>query len=295
MHRSGTSATAAVLARLGLEAPSADELIPATRTNAQGHHESKALVRLNERLLAALGGSWTAPPTLAPGWERAGSLDALRTEAVETFAAVYPKRTAAWKDPRNCILLPFWNGLLGPGSAAVLVYRDPLEVAQSLQSRDGLRLTHGLALWERYVRSACANLEGVPVLCTDYRHLLDDPDRWCTDAVAFLSQAGVAIDASVVAGAASSVHRELRHHRSAVDDAAGPDGSGRRIMATLASLDGPHHPWRAPDLGPEPDWVEDILAIRRDLDLLDRSHRALTSSRAFRFATTVGRVRGRRP
>jgi hypothetical protein len=295
MHRSGTSATAAVLARLGLESPPADELIPATRTNAQGHHESKALVRLNERLLATLGGSWTAPPTLAPGWEHDGALDALRTEAAETFAAVYPTRTAAWKDPRNCILLPFWNDLLGPATAAVLVYRDPLEVARSLQSRDGLRLTHGLALWERYVRSACVNLDGVPTLCTDYRYLLDDPDRWCTDTAAFLSQAGVVIDRTAVAGAASSVHTDLRHHRSAEDEMAGPDDSGRRILATLRAQDGPHHPWRAPDLGPEPDWVDDILAIRRDLDLLDRSHRALTSSRAFRFATTVGRVRGRRP
>jgi hypothetical protein len=295
MHRSGTSATAAVLGQLGLQSPSVDELIPATRTNARGHHESKALVQFNERLLAALGGSWTAPPTLGPGWEGDGALAEVRTEAADTFAAVFPRPTAAWKDPRNCIVLPFWRTVLGPGTAAVLVYRDPLEVARSLASRDGLTLTHGLALWERYVRSACTNLEGMPTLCTEYRHLLDDPRRWCTEAVAFLAGAGVPVDATGVDGASASVDGDLRHQAAVLDDEHWPGHSGRRIVEILRSLNGPHHRWRAPDLGPEPLWVDDVLTIRRELDLLDRAHRAVTSSRALRFATAVGRLRRRHP
>lgn len=190
MHRSGTSATAEVLGRLGLASPSPDELVPATSANQRGHFEAKTLVRLNDRLLTALGGTWSAPPPLAAGWERADSLHELRIEAEASFATVFPTRPAAWKDPRNCIVLPFWLSVVGPGSAAVFVYRDPLEVARSLESRNDLRLTLGLALWERYARDACANLEGVPTFCTDFRRVLDDPEQWCREMVDFLAGRG---------------------------------------------------------------------------------------------------------
>lgn len=294
MHRSGTSATTEVLGRLGLESPAPDEQIPATGTNQQGHHESKALVRLNERLLTALGGTWTAPPALATGWEHDDSLDQLRNEAADTFASVFPRRTAAWKDPRNCIVLPFWRAVVGPATAAILVYRDAAEVAHSLQSRDGLRLTHGLALWERYVRSACANLDGIPTFCADYRRLLDDPRAWSAEVVTFLAQVGVPVDAQRIDAATSSIDGTLHHQRATPNRTHELDHSQPLIMETLRSLDGHHHPWRSPDLGPEPDWVGDVLAMRLELDQLGRAQRMMERSRAFQFATAVGRLRGRR-
>ena len=293
MHRSGTSATAEVLGRLGLASPSPDELVPATSANQRGHFEAKTLVRLNDRLLTALGGTWSAPPPLAAGWERADSLHELRIEAEASFATVFPTRPAAWKDPRNCIVLPFWLSVVGPGSAAVFVYRDPLEVARSLESRNDLRLTLGLALWERYARDACANLEGVPTFCTDFRRVLDDPEQWCREMVDFLARAGVSVDDARLQEATTSVDETLRHQRAVVEDGPGLGDSQRRILEVLHSLDGPHHPWRSPDLGPEPDWVADVLAMRLELDLLGRAHRSMLSSRAFRVATAVGRLRGR--
>jgi len=293
MHRSGTSATAAVLDELGLESPSADELVPPTRTNQRGHFEAKTLVRLNDRLLTTVGGTWSAPPPLVPGWERADSLDELRAEASASFDAVFPHRPAAWKDPRNCIVLPFWQSVLGPGTAAVLVYRDPIEVARSLQARNQFSLTEGLALWERYVRSACANLNGLPTLCCDFQSLLDHPRKWCEEAVAFLALVGIAVDTAPLDQAADSVDGSLRHQHKATEGAHGLGSSQRRILEILRSMDGPHHAWPSPDLGLEPDWVGDVLAMRLDLDMLGRAHRSLTTSRAYRLATAVGRLRGR--
>jgi hypothetical protein len=294
MHRSGTSATADVLGRLGLISPATDELIPATGTNERGHHESKSLVRFNERLLAAVGGTWAAPPTLAPGWEGDQALDERRAEGATTFATVFPRSPASWKDPRHCILLPFWQTVLGPGTAAVFVYRQPLEVARSLQWRDGLQLTHGLALWERYARAACANLEGIPTYCSDYGRLVDDPRAWCSEVAAFLGQTGVVIDAARIEAAPTAVERELQHQSSDGDDGRGLGDSSRLVAETLQGRQGAHHPWRSPDLGPEPAWVADVLAMRLEYDLLHRSHRAVMSSRALRVALAVGRLR-RRP
>jgi hypothetical protein len=292
MHRSGTSATTEVLGRLGLASPAPDELVPATSANERGHFEAKTLVRLNDRLLRALGGTWSAPPTLTPGWEHDDSLDELRSEAADSFTTVFPERPAAWKDPRNCIVLPFWRAVVGP-AAAVFVYRDPYEVARSLQARNDLSLTLGLALWERYIRAACANLDGVPTFCTDFQGVLDDPETWGRQAVDFLGQAGVALAPASVDRATASVDGALRHHDGGVEDDRGLGDSRRRILDVLHALDGPHHPWVAPDLEPEPPWISDVLSMRLEFDTLGRAHRAMLSSRAFRVATAVGRLRGR--
>jgi hypothetical protein len=296
MHRSGTSATAEVLGQLGLGLPSSEELVPATRTNERGHFESKTLVRLNERLLTAFGGTWSAPPLLAPGWERAASLDDLRSEAADSFAVAFPERPAAWKDPRNCIVLPFWRTVLGPDSAAVFVHRHPLEVARSLQSRDGFRLTQGLALWERYTRAACANLDGLPTLCTDYQRVLDDPGAWCREVVTFLTSTGVAVDATHLDAMTTSIDVGLRHQRDTIDADVdtGLGTSHEALLSTLRALDGAHHPWRSPELGPEPDWVGDVLAMGLEVDTLGRDHRTLTRTHAYRLATAVTRLRSHR-
>jgi hypothetical protein len=294
MHRSGTSATAEVLGELGLGLPPAEELIPATRTNERGHFESKTLVRLNERLLASVGGTWSAPPCLEPGWEMAGSLDELRNEASSSFAAAFPRRPAAWKDPRNCIVLPFWQTVLGPHSAAVFVYRDPLEVARSLLSRDDIPITQGLALWERYVRAACANLHGLPTLCTDFRRVLEDPAAWYREAATFLTDTGLAVDTGRSGPSRTSVDAGLRHQRDAIQSANGLGDSQRAILETLRSMDGPHFPWRSPDLGTEPDWVSDVMAMSLQVDRLGQSHRSLTGSRAYRLASSLAKLPGRK-
>jgi hypothetical protein len=92
----------------------------------------------------------------------------------------------AWKDPRNCITLPFWRTVAGPPVAAVFVYRDPVEVAGSLHVREGIGVTYGLALWDRYVRSACANLVGLPTMVADYARMLDEPAAWIRELEDFL-------------------------------------------------------------------------------------------------------------
>ena len=52
---------------------------------------------------------------------------------------------------------------------AVLVFRDPMEVARSLQERDGFPLTLGLALWHRYVRQSLVSVDRLPVLVVELR------------------------------------------------------------------------------------------------------------------------------
>ena len=74
-----------------------------------------------------------------------------------------------------CLLLPYWRTVLRSPMAAVLVWRDPVAVARSLQRRNGTSLPYGVALWERYNRSALANLVGIDTYVLDYDALVEDP------------------------------------------------------------------------------------------------------------------------
>src|SRR6185436_9852180 len=67
MPRSGTSLVTQLLHRCGLNIGPPEQLMPASINNTDGYWENLRFVRLNERLLAASGGTWFAPPaTLRP-------------------------------------------------------------------------------------------------------------------------------------------------------------------------------------------------------------------------------------
>jgi hypothetical protein len=53
------------------------------------------------------------------------------------------------KDPRMSLLLPGWLPTLEV-PIAVIMYRDPTEIALSLHKRDGLPAEYAMALWEYY-------------------------------------------------------------------------------------------------------------------------------------------------
>ena len=71
MHRSGTSAVTGALGHLGLSLPAPNDLVSGRPDNPI-HYESQALTDVDDALLRAWGGSWSAPPSLPPDWERLG-------------------------------------------------------------------------------------------------------------------------------------------------------------------------------------------------------------------------------
>jgi hypothetical protein len=126
MHRSGTSALTGLLSELGLHGPVDEDLIPTSQWNEMGNRESATLTHFNNRLLRSLGGSWAAPPVLTEGWAGDAGLEDARMEARPLVATAFSDHPFVWKDPRNCLLLPFWRTVISPPNAALFVYRDPL-------------------------------------------------------------------------------------------------------------------------------------------------------------------------
>jgi hypothetical protein len=261
MHRSGTSALTGALARLGLATPAADDLVTGRFDNPV-HFESAALSDLDDALLGALGGSWSAPPALAPGWERAGALGPMIAGGPGAARRAFPGQGAVvWKDPRLCLLLPLWRAQLPGPPSVVMVWRAPMAVARSLQARQAFTVSLGLALWERYARHALASLTGQPCYLLRYEDLVATPNDTLAGVAHWLADRG-AIAAPTndgLAHAAASVSGSLARH----------DGTGAvpdelaQAVAALTAADGAQEVFGAPALSDPPEWMHDAIEQQR--------------------------------
>lgn len=209
-HRSGTSVTTRVVSLLG-PALCSDLLVK--WDNPAGHWESDSLTRLDDELLGLFKGTWYAPPDLPPGWERHPDLDDFRKRAVEQFARVHPASGWVWKDPRLCLLLPFWTAALGADPVVVLTVRHPLESAHSMRARDPWGLAHALAIWEYYVSALLGNCRGRPVVVVRFDKLLQDGQAEVVRLRDALGTFGVDVGKGDVGAAVRFVDGRQRHHR----------------------------------------------------------------------------------
>ncbi len=269
MHRSGTSALTGALGRLGLALPATDDLV-AGRYDNPVHYESQALNDLDDAILAASGGSWSAPPPLGPGWEASPEvLEAVRRAAPAAQRAFPRPGPVVWKDPRLCLLLPLWRSLLPTPVVTVFLWRSPHAVARSLRARQGFPLSLGLALWERYARHALAALAGHGAFILRYEELVADPRAALSPLAHWLGTVGgmsLEIDGESVSAAAQSVTGDLARQDGDGDEAL-PAVIGDAI-GTLTALAGAHERVADVTLVEAPSWMADVIAQRRDYEEL---------------------------
>ena len=174
MHRSGTSALARVLNLLGCDLPKT--LMDASPSNEAGHWESNAIYRLNDRILESAGSAWNDWLELNPNWFESPKAEEFREKAVATIADEFgSSRLFVVKDPRNCRLLPFWLDVFDRSNIKPLVFlpvRNPLEVAASLERRNGFDPALGNLLWLRHVLEAEFASRGIPRVFATYDQLM---------------------------------------------------------------------------------------------------------------------------
>ena len=264
MHRSGTSAVAAALEALGLDAGAPDARMAADAANPAGYFELQAVGDLNDEILGALGGGWDCPPPLTEGWE----LDPTMTPYYRRSAAIVGTQLAktGWviKDPRITVLLPLWRRAVLDRCAAVLVVRDPMEVAWSMALRNGMPILTGLALWADYNRRALAGLSGLPVHVCRYDDVVSDPVTTLTAMSTCLVDWNELAPDPDIAVAAARVKPELRRNTWPRDnaDAIEVPGEIERLVKFLADLDGAHASFDV-GLPPSSPWENAVLEERR--------------------------------
>ncbi len=153
MHRSGTSAMTRVLNLLGCALP--EDLIAPNLGNEQGHWESFAVVALNDQILAAAGTCWDDWSALNPDWRASP----LRDEAIAKASEILRQhgqlsQLFGIKDPRISKLADIWLDACDAAKVdptLIIMLRNPVEVAASLERRDLMTPAYSHLLWLRHM------------------------------------------------------------------------------------------------------------------------------------------------
>ncbi|MBB6408650.1 sulfotransferase family protein [Mesorhizobium sangaii] len=226
MHRSGTSALARMLSFLGASLPR--NLNPAGLGNEIGHWEPEAAVRLNDQILDLAETPLNDVQGPSSEWLHSPAAQGFVDRLKDLIADEYGNDPLfVLKDPRISLLFPLWRAALAKleiRCAAVVISRNPMEVALSLAKRQSLAgdwqswpLDRGGLLWLRYNLAAEEHTRDVDRAFCDYSTLLDD---WRSVARRLGDELKIAWPRSIPDAAAEIdgfLSRELRHHQEPED------------------------------------------------------------------------------
>lgn len=178
MHRSGTSALAGCLTRLGYAEPK--NPMPANFANPKGYGESNPVRYLNDSLLNAVGLAWSRPALLDKQGMALLSGDNFMERIRETLDTEFPGEAPfVLKDPRISLLFEPWSKAIAQKSdrkpGIVIALRAPNEVVQSLGHRDAMGPSQVLYLWLRYMLEAERHSRKHDRAVVSYDALLEDP------------------------------------------------------------------------------------------------------------------------
>lgn len=219
MHRSGTSVVSGVLERLGLFLGRPDQVLHSDDANPTGYWERLDVLNINQRLMGRrFSDAYQVGPLALGAFGGAREPDLSRA-ARAVVAELDAQGAWLMKDPRMCLTLPFWRPLL-TAPACLIVTRHPLEIAQSLATRDRLPLPYGIALWERYCVEALRNSAGMPRIIVRYRDLMTRPAETVSRLHAELLRLGFPLPPEP-AGAADGIIPSLHRHNASEQMAAG--------------------------------------------------------------------------
>ncbi len=264
--RSGTSAVTGSMVQMGLETDSDEE--EANYFNPKGFFESSALMNVTVEILYLLGGFWYAAPNPPEDlWDTllAPEFDEMVRGALDSRL---PDGPAVWKDPQAAFVLPIWRAAIDRPLGAVLVWRDPVEVALSMSRGVRIDLPLGMAVWAELHRRVLSWIGGLPLYVCRYDKILENPEVFPKTVNRIIALLGIPefADAEHLQRAADFFEKDLRHQTSLP-----PDHPYQRLahdldpfVETLTSLDGLHSSFDPPRIPPLPAWAEEKLeSIRR--------------------------------
>jgi len=177
MHRSGTSTVAKAVAALGYSlGPSKKLLI--SDFSPRELSENEDMVDINIELLKILGGDWLSPVIPQQGWLDDPAVLELGKRARRIVKKNFGRAAKwAWKDPRNCLTLPFWCDVLNQEPIAIICIRNPLEVCNSLFRRNEISYSQSSYMWRIYTASAVVNSMPHSTIIVDFDRMMNNPEK----------------------------------------------------------------------------------------------------------------------
>ena len=190
MHRSGTSAVTGALRLCGAWTGEAADLTDANVENPHGFWERRDIRRICDRLLHAAGADWWKIASFDPASIPHAMLVEQRNDFARVVSGLNEHETWIIKEPRLCFLLPVLRDYL-TNPCCIHVFRNPLEVARSLQTRNGFGIAGGIALWEAYTRRALHATRDLPRVMVSHESLMLRPVQTLDELLERLDGLGV--------------------------------------------------------------------------------------------------------
>jgi len=238
MHRSGTSAFTRVLSLLGAGLPKT--LMPPGEDNSQGFWESATIAAVNDTILQEVGSSWDDIFAFLQRPEAAATrLSAIAKIENVVKAEFEVPGFPVIKDPRISIMAPLWERALqhlGAAPAAIVLVRNPLEVAASLQKRNNFPKEKSLLLYLCYHLAFERDTRHLPRSFVAYDDFLRD---WRATLARVEAATGLTFPGRTPAAELAIdrfLSREFRHHHFDVTDLAERDylsSWSRRVFGWL--------------------------------------------------------------
>jgi len=233
MHRSGTSVVTRCLELFGYSL--GESLMEPGEDNPTGFFEDLDVVRLNDALLLENGSTWDAP--VFTERERLTWSSQQLAEAADVLKgklAGAPK--LAIKDPRVCLTLPFWRAVAAHLEVPLrlcLIYRNPLDIAASIERRNQLPAQAALALTQLYWSQLLKHTEASEVVI-DYANFIADPGKALEEMASWLQTSP---DSSLVNSFLEQfLDDSLQHHAHSWSDLVAAEKSLPTGMMETASL-----------------------------------------------------------
>lgn len=227
MHRSGTSLIAKSIELFGYSL--GDRQMQANEDNPKGFSEDIDIVSFNDRLLESLGCDWAAPVDLELSsiGEDSRFFEEARQLLVDKTRS-YPKLVL--KDPRFCLLMPFWSKVFSAMSIQtheVVVFRNPLDVANSLSSRNKFAVSFSLTLTEEYLQAVLQHC-GSDALVVGYPNFMSEPRAEIDRIGKHLHATPVSDQADIFVS--DFIDPDLQHHEHSLDELHASEFASRQLM-----------------------------------------------------------------
>lgn len=222
MHRSGTSTITRAVNLLGAYLGEEKDLLSPAADNPEGFWERYDIVNLNDEILGRFNMSWDTALPLPEGWHLSADMKHCR----ESLAGLVKKnfsnqRLWAWKDPRTTLLLDIWKETLaeqGVGICALFAVRNPMDVARSLEKRNGFPRDKSFGIWVNYNIAALKAVSGMPRVFVSYDSFLNDWETEMRRCALALGIEWPEDDATLKKTMNEFIRPNLRHSVSASDD-----------------------------------------------------------------------------
>ena len=199
-------------------------MMAANRGNTKGYFEPQDLADEHDALLAAVGSSWDDWRPFPQDWLTSDEAKAAKVAISNTYRANYGETPlAVLKEPRMGRIMPLWFDIfdtLNVQPVFCFIDRNPLEVAQSLQRRDGSTIEQGLHYYIRNHLEAERDTRWCRRVFVSYEALLAD---WRAVISRVSSELGVSLAPTPKqeADIDAFLERDMRHEKASLE---APDG-----------------------------------------------------------------------